>query len=289
MTAALGLVSGRILWVEVGDPYGREEEFVGRFLRERPAAFRAAASAEDAEEVALSDGTRLRLLFVDRMERAALRRWAGSGERLLCVAARLDPSALAILEGARGLFVVGDRPRGGGSATLRLLGMEGREGRQVAIVGPGGEVRVRDVLPPEGAPSDPLDLEYLAARHAAAGVMRRAAGEPVEPGDDDPERCGACHPATLLAWSASRHAHATGTLPGGSPESCRACHDPGGGRGGGLGAGGSNGVGCFACHGAVRDHPGSPVPAADCAGCHTETSSPGFRRERYWERIRCGG
>jgi hypothetical protein len=276
MSAALARASGRVLWVETGDPFGAERAFVGRFLAERPAGFRVEGLSGDAEKLRFRDGTEALLLFVDRLDCGALRRHARGALPLLCVASAFSGRVFEAISGARGLYLVGDRPREGGSPTMRVAGRVGRGGRSVAIVSAGLSVRVERALPSPGAPTDPLDLEWLSARHAAARLPPPAAGER----RSDPGSCAACHPATVRRWRESAHARAARSLPAGAGLHCRACH--GGGR--------PEGVACDACHPGTGNHPPDAAPpAGDCRGCHTESSSPRFDRERYGARVRCGG
>jgi hypothetical protein len=287
MTLAYARAKGRVLWVEVGDAFGNDPESVRQFLRERPASTRVEGEAEPVERIRFASGREALLVFVDRLDPKSLAALPSRGLPLLCVGAAFDPKVYAALRDAPGAYLVGDRPRRG-SARLVVVGFEGLEGRQVAVVGDDLAPRVHDVVREPGTPADPMDVRYLEERHASAGLRVRTEGLLERIGAEDPSRCEGCHPRTVARWRASRHAHALEHLDADAPRTCFGCHaalrdrpprnDP------------ALAVSCAVCHGDLAAHPagGERVGAADCAACHTEISSPRFERASYWARIRCG-
>ncbi len=285
MTLARRHLPGRVLWVEVGDAYGAERATVRRFLETRVDDFRVERESPAVSIVRFRDGRRVCLVFADRVGATELRRLARGSLPLLCVGQTFRPEVAALVSGARGAYVVGDALRRGAG----VVGFVGAEGRQVAVVDSRLAVRTLDVTPIPGLPPDPLDLEYLAARHRKAGVLVHE-GAALGAGTlADPDRCAECHPRTVERWHASRHAQALGHLGAGAARTCYGCHsvlrdEPPQGEA-------RYAVTCATCHGDPSGHPrdGRKLGSAQCTGCHTSISSPQFEREAYWARIKCGG
>ncbi|MGH7162711.1 MAG: multiheme c-type cytochrome [Planctomycetota bacterium] len=287
MTLASARAPGRVLWVEVGDPYGEEREFVRRFLVERTAGFRVEGEGAAVEEIRFTDGRSALLVFVDRIPTDELALLARRGGPLLCVGSAFREEVHRALYGAKGIYVAGDRLRRGGSDPA-VLGMEGAGGRQIAIVGSDLSGRVVDVEPAAERREDELDLAYLEERHRRGGVLVAGRGL-ADPGVlDDPDRCASCHAATVERWRASRHARALRDLGAGAGRTCYGCHSVLRERP--PTQDGESAVTCASCHGDTRGHPedGRRLPAASCVSCHTLVSSPRFERESYGARVRCG-
>jgi len=88
--------------------------------------------------------------------------------------------------------------------------------------------------------------------------------------------CGRCHPENHAGWRKEPHAVAHGTLAGqgdGANPDCLPCHVTGYGKGGYRTGGpkGLEGVGCEACHGPGKGHPGKKmtIPGEPvCRSCH---------------------
>ncbi|MEE8104789.1 MAG: multiheme c-type cytochrome [Planctomycetota bacterium] len=284
MTLARAHVPGRVLWVEVGDPFGDTETYVRRFLNSRVHAFRIEAESEPAPVFRLG-GRYVRLVFVDRLTPGDLARLPRS-EPLLCVAQRFSHDVWREIRDREGLYVVANR-LAVRERRMRIVSYEGAEGRQVVVVGSDLVANVVDVLPKVGQEADPLDTEYLRDQHARAGVLQPD-GEPGRLAAEDPAKCAACHPGAVERWKKSQHAHALEAPGTDAPRHCFACHSVTRDRPRELAP--RFAVTCGSCHGRSHHHPdpSRPLGSADCTGCHTKTSSPGFDRSGYWSRIRCG-
>jgi hypothetical protein len=283
MTLARRHLPGRVLWVEVGNAYGNERGAVRHFLETRVDDFRVEREGPGAGIIRFRDGRRVCLVFADRIPEDELRRLARGPLPLLCVGPSFRPEVAALLRATRDVYVAGDRARRGAG----VVGFVGAEGRQVAAVDSNLAVRTVDVAPIAGLPPDPLDLEYLAARHEKAGVLVHKGAALGADTLEDPAQCAKCHPRTVETWRASRHAHALVHLSEGASRTCYGCHsvlrdEP-------PESAARYAVTCATCHGDTSGHPGGrKLGAARCTGCHTRTASPEFDRAPYWERIRCG-
>jgi len=284
MTLARAHAPGRVLWVEVGDPFGGAESWVRRFLDARVPAFRIEAESDPVLLVRLGERY-VRLVFVDRLAPEAIARLPRS-EPLLCVAQRYSPSVWREIQDRDGLYVVASPPSVR-PQRMRIVSYEGSAGRQVVLVGKDLDATVIDVVPKEGFETDPLDTEYLRDRHVRAGVLQPD-GEPGRLAAEDPAKCAVCHPVAVQRWQESKHAHALESPGVDAPRHCFACHSVTRDRP--RRAAPRFAVTCGSCHGRAHDHPDPlrPLAAANCTGCHTRTSSPDFDRPEYWQRIRCG-
>lgn len=289
MSQLAARLPARTLWVEIGDPYGGERAFVRRFLEQRAHAFRVAGESAAVEEVRLSDGSEVLLIFAEQVPPEEIVRLVREKRPLILVGERLREDLLRLLGDARGIYAVSDRPRRESGTGLRVLGFEGREGRQALLIRAPLLAEVLDLSPLPGHPPDPMDVEWLDQRHRRAGVLAPSGGAPAAGARASPERCGECHPSTLARWRGSRHARALEELPAEGGRTCYGCHSVLREKPPARVA--ENAVTCGSCHGDASGHPeaGRSLPAADCAGCHTRTASPRFERSAYWERIRCGG
>lgn len=121
-----------------------------------------------------------------------------------------------------------------------------------------------------------------------------------------PQNCKSCHEEAYSIWAKSRHAHAFETLElkghHYNPR-CLQCHTVGY-----MAFDGYinqkltpklTGVSCEACHGRGEYHLKQKteqelgvkrviMKTPDCSACHDRENSPGFERDRYWEKIAHG-
>ena len=223
----------------------------------------------------------------------------GGFTRQITPTPRIEGTTMILHSGAKGMQL--------GRLGLQIL--PGREGAWTARADArGGEARVYDwaLVPLNTALPDHPALSALLEHHREELRSRNLAEQavaspPPTPPPADPAyvgatACGACHPAQLRQWAASKHATALAALERKRQElnpECVPCHvtgyrDRGGYRLGAVkGAGVDMGsVQCEACHGFGREHRGKGkirgrVAEAICRRCHSTENSPTFRYEPY--------
>jgi len=212
---------------------------------------------------------------------------------------RIEGTTMVLQSGAKGMQL--------GRLGLRVI--PGRAGAWTARVeAQGGEARVYDwsVVPLNTTLSDHPALASLLERHreelrarnlaeqAVAPTPAPAPLAPAKPAYVGAASCGACHPAQLRQWAASKHAKALASLERKRQElnpECIRCHVTGFGDSGGYRFGPGKGIDlgsvqCEACHGFGREHRGKgkirgSVSEAICRRCHSTENSPTFKYEPY--------
>jgi len=208
---------------------------------------------------------------------------------------RIEGTTLILQSGAKGM-------------QLGRLGLQIRPGLGRAwtarVAARGGEARVYDwtvvplntALPDHPALSVLLEhhREDLRSRNLAEQVAAPPAPAPANPAYVGAAACGACHPAQLRQWAASKHAKALASLQRKRQElnsECVRCHVTGYGDSDGYRLGAVKGVDlgnvqCEACHGFGREHRGKgkirgSVAETICRRCHNTENSPTFKYEPY--------
>ncbi|MFH1567873.1 MAG: multiheme c-type cytochrome [Gemmatimonadota bacterium] len=151
----------------------------------------------------------------------------------------------------------------------------------------------------ESVPEDPAAVELVRGVAAIEAGSQKEMMPSLQTGRlyTESERCGACHPEAMEAWSRHGHARAYDTLPleRRGNLGCLPCHASGWAKGGFIDEERTpelRHVGCTACHQVRRKHLSwparSPVPevlAVDCLRCHTAEWTPDFEFGTYWPRI----
>ncbi len=223
----------------------------------------------------------------------------GGFDRRATPAPRFEGSTMILQSGAKGMQL--------GRLELELL--PGREGAWTARAkARGSEARIYrwSLVPLNTTLADHPVLSALLERHREelrAGNLVEQAAAPPSPPPANPAyvgaaACGACHPAQLRQWAASRHARALASLVRKRQElnpECVRCHVTGYGDSGGYRPGDRRGadlgnVQCEACHGFGREHRGKGkirgrVTEAICRRCHSTENSPTFKYEPYLRQL----
>ena len=208
-------------------------------------------------------------------------------------APRIEGTTMILHSGAKGM-------------QLGRIGLQIRPGREGAWTARadarGGEARVYDwtlvplntALPDHPALSALLELHLKELRSRNLAEQAVAPPASANPAYVGAAACGACHPAQLRQWAASKHATALAALERKRQElnpECVRCHVTGYGDHGGYRLGAIKGldmgnVQCEACHGFGREHRGKGkirgrVAEAICRRCHSTENSPTFKYEPY--------
>lgn len=214
----------------------------------------------------------------------------------------IEGATLILQAGAKGMRL----------GRLELLILPGSKGPWIArSAARGEESRVYDwrLVPLDAGIPDHPALAALLDRHRedlrarnlaelASPPPAAPAPTPLKPAYVGAEACGACHPAQLRQWAASRHARALPALKRKRQElnpECIRCHVTAYGEVGGYRPDPGKGVDlgnvqCEACHGFGREHRGpgrirGRVSEAVCRRCHTTENSPTFKYEPYLKKL----
>ncbi len=221
----------------------------------------------------------------------------GGFTRQVTTTPRFVGTTMILQSGAKGMQL--------GRLGLRIF--PGRAGAWTApLAARAGDARVYDwtVVPLNNVLPDHPALSALLTRHREELRSRNLAEQadapppPAKPAYVGAAACGACHPAQLRQWAASKHARALSSLQRKRQErnpECIRCHVTGYGDSGGYRFGAVTGadlgnVQCEACHGFGREHRGKgkirgSVAEAICRRCHSTENSPTFKFEPYLKML----
>ena len=221
----------------------------------------------------------------------------GGSLRQSTPAPRIEGTTLILHSGAKGMQL--------GRLGLQLL--PGRAGAWTARTqARGGEPRLYDwtLVPLNTSLPDHPALAALLEHHREELHSRNLAEQKTLPPPPPPSpanqayvgaaACGACHPAQLRQWAASKHARAFAALERKRQElnpECVRCHVTAYGDNVGYRSGATKdpdlrNVQCEACHGFGREHRGKgkirgSVSEVICRRCHSTENSPTFKYEPY--------
>ena len=221
----------------------------------------------------------------------------GGYSRQVTSTPRIEGTTMILQTGAKGMQL--------GRLGLQIL--PGRGGSWTARADArGGEARVYDwsLVPLNTSLPDHPALSALLERHReqlrTRNLAEQAAAPPPAPAAPansayvGATACGACHPAQLRQWAATKHAGALAALKRKRQElnpECVQCHVTGYGESSGYRLGARDGIDmgnvqCEVCHGMGREHRGKgnirgSVAEAVCRRCHNTENSPTFKFEPY--------